>query len=245
MRQLIAGNWKMNGLQGRRRRWRKRSATAPRGWSATCCVPAGDGAGPRRGHTRRQPGRWWADRTATRRPAAPTPATLPPRCCATPGRRWVILGHSERRLGYGESNTLVRDKAAAAIAAGLTPVDLRGRDRAAALGRAGRAGGGRAGGWQRAAGLRRRGRVRADLGDRHRPHRRRGGCGGDASLHPRRSWSQRSGDAGQERPILYGGSVKPAGAAAILALPEVGGALVGGASLVAADFLAIAQAACR
>jgi triosephosphate isomerase len=44
-------------------------------------------------------------------------------------------------------------------------------------------------------------------------------------------------------PILYGGSVKPANAAALLALPEVGGALVGGASLNAADFLAIAAAA--
>ena len=43
--------------------------------------------------------------------------------------------------------------------------------------------------------------------------------------------------------ILYGGSVKPAGAPALLALPEVGGALVGGASLVAADFLAIVRAA--
>ena len=43
--------------------------------------------------------------------------------------------------------------------------------------------------------------------------------------------------------ILYGGSVKPANAAAILATPEVGGALVGGASLNAADFLGIAKAA--
>ncbi len=45
--------------------------------------------------------------------------------------------------------------------------------------------------------------------------------------------------------ILYGGSVKPGNAAALLALPDVGGALVGGASLVAADFLAIAQAAAQ
>jgi triosephosphate isomerase len=44
-------------------------------------------------------------------------------------------------------------------------------------------------------------------------------------------------------PILYGGSVKPGNAAAILALPDVGGALVGGASLIADDFLAIAAAA--
>ena len=51
------------------------------------------------------------------------------------------------------------------------------------------------------------------------------------------------GQPGGSVRILYGGSVKPGSAAAILALPGVGGALVGGASLVAADFLAIAQAA--
>ncbi len=50
------------------------------------------------------------------------------------------------------------------------------------------------------------------------------------------------GESGAGLRILYGGSVKPAGAAALLALPEVGGALVGGASLVAADFLAIVRA---
>ena len=40
--------------------------------------------------------------------------------------------------------------------------------------------------------------------------------------------------------ILYGGSVKPANAAELLALPNVDGLLVGGASLIAGDFLAIA-----
>ena len=50
------------------------------------------------------------------------------------------------------------------------------------------------------------------------------------------------GPAGEGVRILYGGSVKPAGAGALLRLPGVGGALVGGASLVAADFLAIARA---
>ena len=43
--------------------------------------------------------------------------------------------------------------------------------------------------------------------------------------------------------ILYGGSVKPANAGAIFAMPDVDGGLIGGASLVAADFLAIAAAA--
>ena len=53
----------------------------------------------------------------------------------------------------------------------------------------------------------------------------------------------RFGEAGGTLRILYGGSVKPANAAPILALENVDGALVGGASLVAADFLAIAAAA--
>ena len=53
----------------------------------------------------------------------------------------------------------------------------------------------------------------------------------------------RFGAPGEGLRILYGGSVKPGNAAAILALPDVDGALVGGASLVAEDFLAIAAAA--
>jgi triosephosphate isomerase len=51
------------------------------------------------------------------------------------------------------------------------------------------------------------------------------------------------GAAGDAPAILYGGSVKPGNAAEILGLPEVGGALVGGASLKAADFLAIVAGA--
>ena len=50
------------------------------------------------------------------------------------------------------------------------------------------------------------------------------------------------GQAGQPVRILYGGSVKPGNAAEIFAVPEVGGALVGGASLKAADFLPIVEA---
>ena len=52
----------------------------------------------------------------------------------------------------------------------------------------------------------------------------------------------RLGEAGKGVRILYGGSVKPSNAREILALPEVGGALVGGASLKAADFLEIINA---
>jgi len=51
------------------------------------------------------------------------------------------------------------------------------------------------------------------------------------------------GEAGRTAPILYGGSVKPSNAKAILAAAEVGGALVGGASLKAEDFLGIIRSA--
>jgi triosephosphate isomerase len=48
----------------------------------------------------------------------------------------------------------------------------------------------------------------------------------------------------EDTSILYGGSVKPQNAAAIFAMPDVDGGLIGGASLKAADFLAICAAAC-
>ena len=51
------------------------------------------------------------------------------------------------------------------------------------------------------------------------------------------------GDAGHGIRILYGGSMRPANAGSLLAMPHVGGGLIGGASLKAEDFLAIAGAA--
>ena len=61
--------------------------------------------------------------------------------------------------------------------------------------------------------------------------------------HIRAALVTRLGPAGEAVRILYGGSVKPDNAAKLLAVPEVGGALVGGASLVARDFLGIAKGA--
>jgi triosephosphate isomerase len=54
--------------------------------------------------------------------------------------------------------------------------------------------------------------------------------------------SQRFKEEGNKIRILYGGSVKPSNAAELMAVPNVNGALIGGASLKAADFLAIAAA---
>ena len=164
---------------------------------------------------------------------------------ADAGARYVILGHSERRADHAETDAVVRAKAEAAIAAGLTPIVCVGETEAERL--AGEAeavvgrqlagsipdGFGAAGGvvayepvWAIGTG---RTPTEADI----------------AAIHTtiRGALSARFGEAGARARILYGGSVKPGNAAAILALPHVDGALVGGASLVAADFLAIGRAA--
>jgi len=158
------------------------------------------------------------------------------------GAGWVIVGHSERRLGYGESNALVQEKARAAIAAGLIPIVCVGETEQQRLTGHAEA-------------------VVAAQIDGSVPPGFAGvvayepvwaiGTGRTASednvvaMHRciRSQLVETLGEAGAGLRILYGGSVKPAGAATLLALPGVGGALVGGASLVAADFLAIARAA--
>ncbi len=163
------------------------------------------------------------------------------------GCRYVICGHSERRAGHGETDEMVRAKAAAAIGSGLTAIVCLGESAAARD--AGRAasvvegqlrgslphgpGGGRAEtlviayepvwaiGTGRTAGL-------ADMAEIH------------ALI--RQTLASLLGQAeAQAMRILYGGSVKPDNACQILGLDDVDGALVGGASLKAEDFWAIAQ----
>ncbi len=160
------------------------------------------------------------------------------------GASWVILGHSERRANHAEIDETVREKAVAAAAAGLTPIVCVGEtDEQRSSGRETEVVG-----WQLAGSL---------------PQE----FAGVVAYEP--IWAIGSGKSATEEDvetmhgfiraellrqfpatggamrILYGGSVKPFNAAALLALPDVGGALVGGASLVAADFLAIAAAARR
>jgi triosephosphate isomerase len=158
------------------------------------------------------------------------------------GATHVILGHSERRADHGESDAAVRAKVQAAVAAGLVPVVCVGeteaqrvagqQDAVVAAQLAGSLPEGFAGVvayepvWAIGTG---RTPTEADVAAMHG--------------HIRQELVRRLGAAGAGLRILYGGSVKPSNAAGLLALPEVGGALVGGASLVAEDFLGIARAA--
>lgn len=154
---------------------------------------------------------------------------------ADAGASSVIVGHSERRQGYGETDAIVLAKADAAIRAGLIPILCVGETES-----------------ERGAG-KALDVVRAQLA-RSRP------IGAEVVVAYEPVWAIGTGrtptvdevaevhaairaEVGQSIRILYGGSVKPLNAGELLAVPNVDGALVGGASLNAADFLAIAQAA--
>jgi len=156
----------------------------------------------------------------------------------------VIVGHSERRQYHGETDTAVRAKAEAARRAGIVAIVCVGETSAERqAGREFDVVGAQLEGslsddstgfaiayepvWAIGTGLT---PTPADVRDMHRFIRERLGL--------------RFGHMAQAIRILYGGSVNPANAGELLAVDNVDGALVGGASLVAADFLAVARA-CR
>ncbi|WP_428491801.1 triose-phosphate isomerase [Rhodopila sp.] len=158
------------------------------------------------------------------------------------GATWVILGHSERRLNHGETDELVREKTVAAVEAGLTPIVCVGETTDQ------RAGGAEteAVGWQLAGSL-----PKPFTGVLAYEPVWAIGTGKTATeedvaiMHGfiREELVRQFGDLGQAIRILYGGSVKPANAGSLLAVANVGGALVGGSSLDPREFLAIARAA--
>lgn len=164
---------------------------------------------------------------------------------ADAGAAWVILGHSERRADHGETDAQVAAKAVAAIAAGLRPIVCVGEtlsEREAGTAEAVVArqlAGSLPPGFAEAGGVVAYEPVWA-IGTGRTPTE-----ADILAMHARLRAEVLAlcGPAGLGVRLLYGGSVKPGNAAAILALPEVNGALVGGAALVAADFLAIAAAA--
>ncbi len=244
MRQLIAGNWKMNGAHAGLAAYVSglKAAFARLDHADVLVCPPdplvplmiaalGEGAAVAVG----------AQDCGEKRAGAHT-GDVSADLLAELGARYVILGHSERRLEHHETNAMVRAKAEAAAGAGLIPIicvgesaEERAHDEAMTVVRAQLAGSlpeGFAGViayepiW--AIGT---GKVPTD------PE--------IVQMHEgiRAALSRQLGEAGASVRILYGGSVKPDNAQAILALAEVGGALVGGASLKIEDFLAIAAAA--
>ncbi len=155
----------------------------------------------------------------------------------------VIVGHSERRSDHGENDFLVRSKAEAAIGAGLVPIVCIGETEAER--RAGRA--------LAVVGAQIAGSVPQSEGEIVVAYEPVWAIGsgrtptpaevGEVHAHVRSLLRDRLGGApGAAVRILYGGSVKAANAGELLAIGDVDGALVGGASLDAGEFQAIGAA---
>jgi triosephosphate isomerase len=170
---------------------------------------------------------------------------ISPEMLVDAGARLVILGHSERRAYHNEGDDLIAEKVAGALRAGLEPVVCVGESLDERL--VGVA----------AETVERQ--VRACLAQvpagreivvAYEPvwaigSGRTPTVGEIEVVHRaiRRALEEVLGADGRATPILYGGSVKGANAAEILEIDEVDGALVGGASLKASDFIDIIKAA--
>jgi triosephosphate isomerase len=244
-RPLVAGNWKMNGL---------RQSVA----ELKAIVQGASALGPKVDLMVCPPASLLMDFAAT---AAGSPVAIGAQDChpeafgaftgdisaemlADAGARAIIVGHSERRTLHGEGDDLVRRKALAAHRAGVAAIVCIGETRA-----------------QREAKETIpvvRQQVDGSLPEKASPANLilayepvwAIGTGltptpaDVAEVHAflRERLVSRYGAEGQDIRILYGGSVKPSNAAELMAVADVNGALVGGASLKAADFLAIAAA---
>jgi triosephosphate isomerase (TIM) len=244
MRLLIAGNWKMNGLDAALEEVRAlvRGLPARSGLKVVVCPPAtllarvakeagtAVGVGGQDCHPKVS-GAYTGDISAEMLKDA--------------GATWTIVGHSERRQYHAETDEVIAAKAEAGWRAGLGVIICIGESEAERV--AGKAEevvayqlahSVPAGAdthivavayepiWAIGTG---RTPTNEDIAKMHR--------------HIRAVLVGRFGDAGKKIEILYGGSVNPKNAKEILAQDEVGGALVGGASLKAVDFLTIINAA--
>ena len=241
MKKLAAGNWKMNGLAAALAEVQALNAAHP---APACemllCPPAtllAQMASAARGSALALGGQDCHQDASGAHTGDISAAML-----RDAGAIYVILGHSERRADHGESDALVKAKSKAALAAGLTPIICIGeteaqRDAGATLDVIG-------------------GQLDGSLPDGTTAYvvayepvwaigtGRTPTIPQIAEVHAfvRARLETLIGAAASGVRILYGGSVKPSNAPEIFAVPHVDGALVGGASLKAADFGAIVAA---
>jgi len=244
IRPLIAGNWKMNGLKSSLVEFEAMLAGASdlaAKADLLVCPPATLIAG----FAERARGSKIAVGAQDCHPKTSGANTgdISAEMLADAGARAIIVGHSERRADHGETDVLVRQKAEAVWRAGLTAIVCIGetqhqRDQGQTLDICG-------------------GQLNVSLPDGARSDNLvvayepvwAIGTGltptvGDVEqIHGflRDCLTARFKGEGARVRILYGGSVKPSNARELMAVANVNGALVGGASLKAADFLAIAR----
>ena len=241
LRALVAGNWKMNGLAASTAEFGAivKGASHVTGADLMICPPAtliapfAKIAGPVA----------VGGQDCHAKASGAHTGDISAEMLADAGATAVIVGHSERRADHHESDAMVQAKALAAWRAGLTAIVCVGEQRAE-----------RESGdtlkiiGTQLAGSLPDGATAANLVLAYEPVWAIGSgltptVADVAEVHAfiRGKLSARYGAAGTGVRILYGGSVKPSNAGELLAIADVNGALIGGASLKATDFLGIAE----
>ena len=247
---VVVGNWKLNGsLSANEQLLKQLVASVPAGSKTACavCVPFPYLAQARQS-LHGSPIAWGSQDCSRFEKGAYT-GDVSAAMVAEFGSRHAIVGHSERRTIFGDTDAVVVEKYAAARKAGLVPIFCVGETLEE-----------REGNRTEAVLARQVDALLDKLGAE-------GLDGGIVAYEPvwaigtgKTATSQQAQEAqgflrsriaaqGKEVaarvPILYGGSVKASNAAEIFAMPDVDGGLIGGASLVAQEFVAIWQAADR
>ena len=243
-RRLVVGNWKMHGSRPANAALLDGILQArPFGCDVAVCVPfpyLSETAATLAGSDVR----WGAQDCSVHEQGAYT-GEVSAAMIAELGCRYAIVGHSERRAMHAESDQLVADKAKAALGRGVTPIVCVGETLAQ-----------RDAGQTEAVVKRQLSAVIHTLAH----------CAGEMVVAYEPVWAIGTGlSASPEQAqavhallraqlqaatphanvmkILYGGSVKPDNALALFSQPDIDGGLIGGASLKAADFVAICRAA--
>lgn len=232
---LVAGNWKMHGDLAANRALLDAILAGVQGVECAVCVPfpyLAQAAERLRGTQIA----WGAQNLSEHASGAYT-GEVSAAMLGEYGCRYVLVGHSERRQLYGETDDQVAAKFVAARDAGITPILCLGETLPE----------------------REAGRTQKVVARQLEAVMARGGIG-DAVVAYEPVWAIGTGRTAspaqaqevhgflrqrlsEATRILYGGSVKPDNAAAIFAMPDVDGGLIGGASLKAQDFIAICKAA--
>lgn len=246
-RKLIAGNWKMNGSLAANNTLLNgiKGELGQPACDVAVCVPS-----PYLAQCQAElagtPVAWGAQDVSMHESGAFT-GEVSAAMLGDFGCRYVIVGHSERRTYHGESDETVARKALRAIDAGMVPIVCVGESLQE-----------RETGQTQAVVTRQIDAVLAALSPAQLEQLVVAyepvwaiGTGRTATpemaqeVHAslRSRMASKDAQASQQIAILYGGSMKPDNARELLAMPDIDGGLIGGASLKAADFLAIVRAA--
>jgi triosephosphate isomerase len=232
---LVAGNWKMHGSLTANRALMDALLAGVQGVECVVCVPfpyLAQAAERLKGTAIA----WGAQNLSEHAQGAYT-GEVSAAMLADLGCRYVLVGHSERRQIYGETDAVAAAKFAAAQGAGLRPIFCIGETLAE-----------RDAGRTEEVVARQLDAVlgRSKFGDAVLAYEPVWAIGTGRTATPEQAQAVHAflrKRVGESTRILYGGSVKAQNAAAIFSMPDVDGGLIGGASLVAADFLAICAAA--